>query len=129
MPLSNARTGLAERLGHIAVAGLGIFLAVTPVALWIAWTAALVVWILLAAIVSAALLALLSDFLCEREQNRNGLAGADGRVILPDEFIEEVHRLFPLTYHHSRLETPRFRQAMKRMSQLIEGSKPGEPPR
>ena len=126
---SNKRMGLAERLGHIGVTGLGIFLAVTPVALWIAWTAALVVWIMLAAMGCAVLFALLSDFLDRSERKQCGPEGADGRAILPDEFIEEVHRLFPLTYHHSRLESTRFRRAMKRMSQLIADSKPGDMPR
>lgn len=122
---SNKRIGLAERLGHIGVTGLGMFLAVTPVALWIAWTATLVVWILLTATVSAVLFALLSDFLSRRARNQCDPEGADGRVILPDEFIEEVHRLFPLTYHHSRHETARFRQAMGRLSRLIRESKSG----
>jgi len=116
--------GLAERLGHIGVTGLGISLAVTPVALWIAWTAALVVWIMLAAMVCAVLFALLSDFLARNDRKQCGPEGADGRAVLPDEFIEEVHRLFPLTYHHSRHETTRFRRAMRRLSGLIRESKP-----
>jgi len=121
--------GLAERLGHIGVIGLGMVLAATPVALWIAWTAALVVWVMLVAVVSAALLVLLTEYRLRGTQNQGGPEGAGSRVILPEEFIEEVHRLFPLTYHHSRLETPRFRRAMQRLSRLIEGSKPGASPR
>jgi hypothetical protein len=128
IPMSTARTGLAERLGHIGVTGLGVVLAVTPVALWIAWTATLVVCVMLVAIVSAALFAWLTERLRERTQIQSGSEGAFSGVALPDEFIEDVHRLFPLTYHHSRLETPRFRQAMKRLSQLIEQSKRGDTP-
>lgn len=122
---SNKRMGLAERFGHIAATGLGIVLAVTPVALWIAWTATLVVCVLLVAIVSAALFALLTERLARRTGNQSGREGTGSRVLLPDEFIEEVHRLFPLTYHHSRHETARFRQAMRRLSGLIRESKPG----
>ena len=121
--------GLAERLGHIGVIGLGMVLAATPVALWIAWTAALVVWVMLVAVVSAALLVLLTEYPRRSAQNQSGPEGAGSRVILPEEFIEEVHRLFPLTYHHSRLETPRFQQAMKRLSRLIERSESGDTPR
>jgi hypothetical protein len=116
---------LAERLGYIGVTGLGIVLAVTPVALWIAWTATLVVCVMLVAIVSAALFVLLTELLHQRTQNQSGREGTGSGATLPDEFIEEVHRLFPLTYHHSRLETSRFRQAMKRLSRLIEESKSG----
>jgi hypothetical protein len=96
------------------------------VALWIAWTAALVVWIMLVAAVCAVLLALLMESSRPGARNHDSPAGADGGVVMSEEFIEEVHRLFPLTYHHSRLETARFRQAMKRLSRLIEGSKPGD---
>jgi hypothetical protein len=120
---------LLASLFNIGELGLGMILAATPVALWIAWTATLVVCVMLVAIVSAALFVLLTERLRQRGQNQSGREGAGSGVILPDEFIEEVHRLFPLTYHHSRLETPRFRQAMKRLSRLIEGSKPGDTPR
>jgi UDP-N-acetylmuramyl pentapeptide phosphotransferase/UDP-N-acetylglucosamine-1-phosphate transferase len=110
---------LADRLGHVGATVLGIVLAVTPVALWIAWTATLVVCIMLVAVVSAALFVLLTELLQQRARNRSGRESASSVVVLPDEFIEEVHRLFPLTYHHSRLETARFRRAMKRLSALI----------
>ena len=113
----------AKRLRHMVEIMLGCVLAATPVTLWIAWTATQVLCMMLVALICAALLALLVESAPEGE-HRTG-----GGATLPPEFIEEVHRLFPLTYHHSRLETPRFRQAMKRMSQLIEGSRPGEPPR
>ena len=128
MPKSIARAELAERFGGIVATALGMVLAVTPVALWIAWTAALVVWIMLVAVVCAVLLALVESSLPSARKQRDA-AGAGGRVILPEEFVEEVHRLFPLTYHHSRHETARFRQAMKRLSRLIEGSRPGDTPR
>ena len=128
MPKSIERAELAERFGGIVATALGIVLAVTPVALWIAWTAAMVVWIMLFAVVCALLLSMVESSLPSSRNERNG-AGAGGRVVLPEEFIEEVHRLFPLTYHHSRHETARFRQAMKRLSRLIGGSSPGDTPR
>ena len=129
MPQAIERTGLAVRFGDLAATGLGIVLAVTPVTLWIAWTAAQVVWIMLLAAACAVLLALLAESSHSRAGNQGSPAGAGNRVILPEEFIEEVHRLFPLTYHHSRHETARFQQAMKRLSRLIEGSTPGDTPR
>ncbi len=120
------RAVLAERLGGFASAGLGIFLALTPVALWIAWSAALVIGIVLIAALCAVLLALLESSL-PSARSRPDTASSAGRVILPEEFIEEVHRLFPWTYHHSRHETTRFRQAMQSLSRLIEGTRPGKP--
>lgn len=126
MPKSIERTELAERFGGIVATALGIVLAVTPVALWIAWTATLVVWIMLVAVACAMLLSMVESSLPSSRSQRNG---AGGRVVLPEEFIEEVHRLFPLTYHHSRHGATRFQQSMKRMSRLIEGSRPGDSPR
>ena len=32
----------------------------------------------------------------------------EARGELPDEFVEEIHKCFPLTYHHSRIEKARF---------------------
>lgn len=123
MPKFIARPELAERFGGIVATALGIVLAVTPVALWIAWTAALVVWIMLAAVVCAMLLAMVESSLPSSRNERHD-AGAGGRVVLPEEFIEEVHRIFPLTYHHSLHPRARFQQAMKNLSRLIEGPRP-----
>jgi hypothetical protein len=100
-----------ERCRLIGVAALGMLLAATPLALWIAWTAALVLWVMLLAMVSAALLVLLT---------RDEREGSGSAVALPEEFIDEVQQLFPLTYHHSRFETPRFRRAMQRLSRLLQ---------
>jgi hypothetical protein len=102
-----------ERLRHIGQFCLGILLAMTPLALWIAWTPALVLSVMLASIACAALLVLLTE-----PSQRNA-----SLHLLPADFIDEVHRLFPLTYHHSKRETPRFRQAMRRLSEMMERDK------
>jgi hypothetical protein len=103
----------SERLGHVATTGLGIVLAVTPAALWIAWTAPMVMIIMVVALLSAGLLAFLTDRLTQdrpAEEPR-------GRVTLPEQFIEEVHDLFPLTYHHSAFGRSRFRRTMSKLSE------------
>ena len=102
----------AKRLRHIGEAVLGLVLAATPLALWIAWTATLVLCVMLLALLCVVLLALLVESAPPGE-HRDGETAA-----LPPEFIEEVHRLFPLTYHHSRHETARFRQAMQKIAEL-----------
>ena len=93
----------------VATTILGVILAVTPVALWISWTASLLFGVMAVALVSAVLLVLLTE--------SSPQAGNDGRVTLPERFIEEVHELFPLTYHHSMRGRARFRSTMKRLSQ------------
>ena len=111
----------AKRLRHIAEAGLGVVLATTPVLLWIAWTPTILLGVMVVSVLFAILLVLLTETSPEQ--------AGKARPPLPPEFVDEVHQLFPLTYHHSLHETPRFRNAMKRMSQLIEASEPSDPPR
>lgn len=108
----------AKRLRRFGATGLGIVLAATPLALWIAWTATLLLGVMLVAALSAALLVLLTE--------SSGDQGGNARSTLSPEFVDEVQRLFPLTYHHSRHETPRFRRAMNRLSRLMEASGPDD---
>jgi hypothetical protein len=111
----------AKRLRRIGEAGIGIVLASTPLLLWIAWTPTIVVGVMATAVLCAALLVLLTE--SSRDQ------GGKARRALPPEFVAEVHELFPLTYHHSRHETPRFRRTMNRLSRLMESSGPADPAR
>ena len=104
---------LAERLTGVATTLLGVILALTPAALWIAWTASLAIAVLATALAAAGLLVLLTE---ESPPSRNG---QDGRVALPEGFIDEVHAVFPLTYHHSSAGPSRFRLAMKRAQELL----------
>src|SRR5687767_9885752 len=99
---------LVQRLSRVATATLGALLAITPAALWVAWSATAVFVVLVAAVVSAGLLVLLTE---------SSPQGKDDSVTLPEEFIDEVHRLFPLTYHHSAAGPSRFRRAMERLRQ------------
>jgi hypothetical protein len=103
---------MAKPLRHAAEIVLGFVLAATPVTLWIAWTATQVVCGMLLALLCAALLALLVESAPEGEHQ------AGGSAALPPEFIEEVQKLYPLTYHHSQHETQRFRQAMQKLAEL-----------
>jgi hypothetical protein len=113
----------AERLSSCGETGLGLVLAATPVALWIAWTETVLLSVMAVAVVSAALLVLLTDFSRRTIDDPLGGVGAAGKVALPDEFVDEVHRLFPLTYHHSLVGRARFRRAMERLSDLIAKSR------
>jgi len=117
--MSTAQTALADRLNAIATALFGVTLAVTPIALWVAWTATVFFIVLGVAVASAGLFVMLVG-LAQRSAGQS--PAADDRVVLPDEFIAEVHGLFPLTYHHSLLETARFRRAMEKLSRMTRTS-------
>jgi len=114
---------LAERLSSSAETGLGLVLAATPLGLWIAWTETVLLSVMAVAVVSAALLVLLTDCSRRAVDSPRAAEGREPQVVLPDEFVEEVHRLFPLTYHHSLVGSARFRRAMERLSGLAGNSK------
>lgn len=123
------RIGIMEELGHACETVLGIVLAATPVALWVAWSPALLIWVLLTAAACSALLVLLSDHLPRSEAQDDSARSWRDKDGVPGEIVEEVHRLFPMIYHHSGRNSPRFRQAMARMARWIDGSGGAEPPR
>jgi hypothetical protein len=113
MPI--ARTTLVDRFRSVAMTVLGIILSLVPPGLWFAWTETMLLVVVAIGIVSAAALVVLAD---------SGSEGAESpsvakRRILADRSIAEIHRIFPLTYHHSLVEKTRFRQAMERVRRLL----------
>ena len=98
---------------------LGVTLAAVPVALWVAWTPLVFVGVLIVGAVSAALLVLLLDHLRSAVGERADRSDAQRGGIVPDEFVEEIHRIFPLTYHHGRIGRARFRRTMDKLRHLI----------
>lgn len=103
-----------RRLASVGETGLGIMLALVPVLLWVAWTPFLFAAVLVAAAVSAALLVLLHST-GDAPQATGGPGAA-----LPAEFVEEIHRVFPLTYHHSFIGAERFRRAMENLRRMLD---------
>jgi hypothetical protein len=102
---------LKEHLARVATTLLGIVLAFTPAALWISWSATMVMAVMATALACAGLLVLLTESSPPRQAREPGA--------LPEAFIDEVHRLFPLTYHHSSAGPRRFRLAMKELRELL----------
>ena len=93
---------------------LGIVLALVPLALWVAWTEIMLMMVLAVAAVAAVLLTVLAEL-----ENRAVENNGDGsREALTDEAMVEIHRVFPLVYHHSLNENARFRGAMERVRRL-----------
>jgi len=90
---------------------LGILLALVPLALWIAWSPA----ILVAVIVTGGVCAALLIALCRWQDESLEEAHAE----VSDAFVEELHHLFPLVYHHSRREKQRFRRTMETLRRLM----------
>lgn len=98
---------------------LGIMLAVVPLALWVAWSPAVLLVVLATAAVCAALLIALSRLQDETLEDSRNAREDPARADVPDAFVEELHHLFPLVYHHSRREKQRFRRTMESLRRLM----------
>ena len=117
-PLMTKRTAAAaDWLRAAGELALGIVLAMVPLALWIAWSPDVLLLVIAAGGVSAALLVALSGR-ARDETTRDSQADAVHAVV-PDAFVEELHRLFPLVYHHSLREKQGFRRTMERLRRLM----------
>ena len=110
---------MCRRLVSIGITVLGIVLAAVPLALWVAWTRSAFLIVLA---VGAACVVLLGVLISRLPSNTDGSTSEncdEPRPVITDEFVEEIHGIFPLTYHHSRIEKARFRRAMDRLRALM----------
>jgi len=103
-----------KRLAGIGETGLGIVLALVPVALWVAWTPLVWVIVVTVGVVAAALLVAIGYWWPQADEGASG-----ARPELPDEGIGAIHEVFPLTYHHSFRQTARFRRAMDALRRVL----------
>ena len=110
---------MSRRFASIGITVLGIILAAVPLGLWVAWTRAGFLIVLAAGVVSVVLLgALISHLPPDADGATSGNSG-ESRPVITNEFVEEIHGIFPLTYHHSRIEKARFRRAMDRLRAMM----------
>ena len=121
MPVPNI---LIERCLSGAELGLGVVLAVTPVTLWVAWTPTLLVGAMAVAVACGVLLGLIHDWRAAREGAGSAPPAGRAQPVLPDGYVEEIHRIFPLTYHHSNVGRQRFRRAMENLRRLSKAAAP-----
>ncbi len=108
--------GLADRLYQIALVVLGMILALSPLALWVAWSETVFVVVLGVGAVAMGLLFALISLGDENDVDRRA---AGKQPILNPELIAEMHRLMPFTYHHRRLGDPRIRRKMAKLRALM----------
>jgi hypothetical protein len=115
--MSGESIGLTERLRSIAATCVGIILSVIPLALWVSWTETVLLIVIAVGVVNAALLILLT----ETEKRPDSLHSRPrlDRESIPDEAVAEIHRIFPLTYHHNLKTNTRFERAMEKVARLV----------
>ena len=103
-----------------AITILGITLALVPLALWVAWSPFVFLLVLAVCAASLALIVvLLGGRRVSTEDRDDSVRGRDQHTV-SDEFVAEVHRIFPFTHHHRRTGTARFRGAMEKLRRLID---------
>jgi hypothetical protein len=114
-----AGRAVVDQFRSILMGILGIVLSLVPPALWIAWTETMLLLVAAVGVVSAAMLVVLADSEPQGVEDPEAAARLAERRNLADRSVAEIHRVFPLTYHHSRVEKTRFRQAMESVRQLL----------
>jgi hypothetical protein len=107
------QAGPSGLLQAVAETVLGLALAAVPVALWVAWSPFVFGLVLGTCFVCAALLVALTD-----SASASAPLGRGPLAAIPEAGVEELHRLFPLTYHHGRRRDPRFHALMEKLRQL-----------
>ncbi|MDX1376086.1 MAG: hypothetical protein R3357_11010 [Burkholderiales bacterium] len=98
---------------------LGLVLAAVPLALWVARSPGVLLAVIGTGGVCAVLLIALSWLGDETPEEAPDSRADPARADVPDAFVEELHQLFPLVYHHSRREKPRFRRTMETLRRLM----------
>ena len=110
---------LADDFRSWGLISLGVILMMTPLALWVAWTGTM----LLIVLATGTLAGVLYCVLAETQEPANlgqGVSPKYGPVeSLPYGFVEALHEISPLTYHHRIIGSPIFQRKMVRLKELL----------
>jgi len=99
---------------QVATTLFGIVLALTPLALWVAWSIPVMLLVIASGIVATiALLLCLPSTHTER-------SSPTGRPTLSDEFLSELSSMGPFIYHHQPTGGHWFRMKMERLRKLLQ---------
>lgn len=112
----NRSVRLAREVGLVA---LGLILAAIPLALWVAWSEAMLYGVLAVCALATALFVLLTRVGSADDETPPVAPNRDLRRTLSPEFISELQRLQPLTYHHRRLGDMRLWNKFRRLRALM----------
>jgi hypothetical protein len=117
--MSHDPVHLVDTLRSAAATILGATLAVVPLALWVAWTETILLAVVAIGAASAVLLVVLAERDAAIADGSRSEHHADARPTITDEAVAEIHRVFPLTYHHSLKPRARFLRAMERLARRM----------
>ena len=107
MPIQTKR--LTRRLRIYAATSLGLIMAATPLALWVAWSQTGFILVLAVFATAIVLFSMLSVF---DEPRGSDQRDAESTARLSDEFLSELSDMGPWVYHHRRPGDPDFQRKM-----------------
>ncbi len=117
---AGALTKLVDGLTTFGVNLFGAALMITPLALWVAWTETVLYIVLAAGFMAGTLYCLLYMYEQRTDLAQSPSTTSGPAKTVPDDFVAELHDLFPLTYHHRRLGDPAFQRKMDRLKRLLQ---------
>ncbi len=98
----------------------GLILALTPPALWVAWTGTGFIIVLAAGATAGVLYCVLAGYQDPLVEDRGPARDPGTRQSLSDEFLAELSSLGPWTYHNRRFGDAAFRRKMESLLRLNE---------
>ena len=115
----NRRIPLPAFLREIVIVICGLIMAVTPLALWVAWSQPIFFGVLVTCFVAMGILVFMSWFTGSDGEPIGTGAKETGKQRLEGEFFDELQRHLPLVHHHRRLSDPRIHRKMARLRGMI----------
>ncbi len=112
-------TRLIDGLANLGLNLLGATLMITRLALWVARTETVRFIALATGVMAGALYCVLVRYEKPADLAHGESAFNGPTETVPDAFVEQLHGLFPLTYHHRRLGNPKFQRKMDRLKRLL----------
>ena len=109
----------AHALRSICFTLLGMVVAATPVALWVAWTHTIFFGVLLIGAVAGALYCFLADVANMRPLPPHAFPDTVRRAAIPDKVVCDVQRLHPFVHHHRPTGGPKFAAMMARLKRYL----------
>ncbi len=102
-----------------AASVFGLILALTPPALWIAWSETMFFAILGIGAVAGGLICLLADAEDPALEGRGDRSVSGTTTSLSDAFLARISGLGPWIHHHRRIGDPAFRAKMESLAALV----------
>jgi len=109
----------AHALRTIGFTLLGMVVAATPLALWIAWSHTVFFGVLLIGAAAAALYCFFADVANMRPMGPHAFPDNFRKAAIPDKIVRDVQRLHPFVHHHRPAGGARFSAMMAQLKRYL----------